>query len=68
MTALIASTKPALYLELHGTTEQDKRANATDVIGFVRGHHYKIFDVEQNRDITNDVPTGRESHIYCTAS
>jgi FkbM family methyltransferase len=66
MAGLIASRKPDLYLELHGTTEQDKRANATDVIEFIRGHHYKIFDVEQNRDITCEVPTGRESHIYCT--
>ena len=65
MTELIASRKPELYLELHGTLEADKRANATDVIEFLRSRDYNIFDVEQNRDITADVPTGRESHIYC---
>jgi FkbM family methyltransferase len=66
MAGLIDSKKPDLYLELHGATEQDKRANATDVIEFIRGKRYKVFDVEQNRDITGDVPTGHESHIYCT--
>jgi FkbM family methyltransferase len=65
MTDLIASRKPELYLELHGTVEEDKRANATDVIEFIRSRGYRIFDVEQNRDITANVPTGRESHIYC---
>jgi len=65
MTNLTASRKPELYLELHGTFEEDKRANATDVIEFIRTRGYRIFDVEQNRDIPADLPTGRESHIYC---
>ncbi len=65
MKDLIASRSPELYLELHGTVESDKRANATDVIDFIRSRGYNVFDVEQNRDITADVSTGRESHIYC---
>jgi FkbM family methyltransferase len=67
MVALLASRKPDLYLELHGTTPGDKLANATNVIEFIRQRGYGIFDVEQNRDVTQDVPTGRESHIYCQA-
>jgi FkbM family methyltransferase len=64
MVSLIASRKPQLYLELHGTTEEDKRANAAGVIDFVRTQGYSVLDVEQDRDITTTVPTGRESHIY----
>jgi FkbM family methyltransferase len=66
MRRLISTKKPDLYLELHGTTMEDKLANATDVIQFIRNCGYGIFDVERNRDITGEVPTGHESHIFCS--
>ena len=66
MASTIASRGPDLYVELHGTTKEDKCANATDAINFIRDRGYQIYDVEQRRTITGDTPTGRESHIHCT--
>lgn len=57
---------PALFIELHGTTPQDKQVNARGVIQFLRDHGYSIYDVECARAIPDlEAPSGRESHIYC---
>lgn len=66
MASILESRGPDLYLELHGTTEENKRATATEAIDLIRNRGYRIYDVEQGRMITSDAPTGRESHIHCT--
>jgi FkbM family methyltransferase len=65
MSETIAEFHPDFYVELHGATPEHKRANASAVISFFTSRGYSIYGVEQKRLITDDTPTGRESHIYC---
>jgi FkbM family methyltransferase len=65
MSQILKSKRPDLYLELHGTTAEDKRANAAGVISFLAERGYDIYSVEQKQTITSERPTGQESHIYC---
>jgi FkbM family methyltransferase len=67
MQEILRTRKPDLYIELHGTTPEDKRANAEAVIGLLLGHGYQILNVETNQAITSDKPRGGESHIYCSS-
>lgn len=67
MEKVLAAKRPELYVELHGTTPEHKRQSSRSVIGFAREHGYRVLDVERNADVTGEEPTGRESHIYCTA-
>jgi hypothetical protein len=65
MRKLLASRKPWLYLELHGTTSEDKRKNAQDVIQAMRDAGYEIYDVENARIIDPAEPiSGKESHVF----
>jgi FkbM family methyltransferase len=65
MSHVLENKRPELYLELHGTTAEDKRANAVAVISFLVERGYDIYSIEQKQTITYERPTGRESHIYC---
>ena len=65
MQRLMHANTPALYIELHGTTEEHKLANARETIGFVRSNGYDVYDVERAAPVTT--VTGRESRIYCIA-
>lgn len=65
MRKLLASRKPWLYLELHGTTPQDKQKNAQDVIQAMRDAGYEVYDVENARIIGPAEPiSGKESHVF----
>lgn len=65
MRKLLASRKPWLYLELHGTTPQDKQKNAQDVIQAMRDADYEVYDVENARIIGPAEPiSGKESHVF----
>jgi FkbM family methyltransferase len=65
MRKLLASRKPWLYLELHGTTPQDKQKNAHDVIQVMRDARYEVYDVENGRIIGPTEPiSGKESHVF----
>jgi FkbM family methyltransferase len=65
MRKLIESRKPWLYLELHGTTPQDKQKNAQDVIQTMRDAGYAVYDVESARIIGPAEPiSGKESHVF----
>ena len=65
MRKLIASRKPWLYLELHGTTREDKQKNAQDVIQTLRDAGYEVYDVENARIIDPAEPiSGKESHVF----
>jgi FkbM family methyltransferase len=66
MEGTLSACSPDLYIELHGTTPEDKRANACAVISFLTSRGYSVYAVEFKREITCETPTGRESHIYCT--
>ncbi|HEX5431900.1 MAG TPA: FkbM family methyltransferase, partial [Bryobacteraceae bacterium] len=65
MRDLLAGRKPWLYIELHGTTPEDKQKNAQDVIDTMRQAAYEVYDVEQGRVIGRAEPiTGKESHVF----
>ena len=65
MSELLARSKPWVYFELHGTTPEDKRTNAQDVIATLRDLGYTVYDVERGRDIgRTETITGIESHVW----
>jgi FkbM family methyltransferase len=65
MFGLLAKSKPWVYFELHGTTHEDKRTNAQDVIGKLKDLGYTVYDVERGRDIgRSETITGIESHVW----
>lgn len=57
---------PALYIELHGSDAENKRANARAVIDFLRAHGYRKFlDVEAGALVSPE-QVDRPSHLYVT--
>ncbi len=65
MRQLLATRKPWVYFELHGTDQSDKLRNASDVINGLRELNYEIYDVERGSLILPDqAVTGKESHIF----
>ena len=65
MRKLLATRKPWVYFELHGTDAADKLKNASDVINGLREFGYEIHDVERGANIAHDeAVTGKESHIF----
>lgn len=65
MRRLLADRRPWLYVELHGTTPDDKQRNARDVIETMRQADYEVYDVENARLIDREEPiTGKESHVF----
>ena len=64
----LGTRKPDLYIELHGTNSDHKRANGTAVMDLLWDAGYNILNVEENLQIIRGRQTGRESHIYCSAS
>lgn len=67
MRHLLATRKPWLYFELHGTTSEDKLLNAATVIDGLRSAGYRVYNIERAADIAPDDPvTGRESHIFAS--
>lgn len=65
MRKLLAERKPWLYVELHGTTPEDKQRNARDVIETMRQAGYEVYDVDNARPISREEPiTGKESHVF----
>jgi FkbM family methyltransferase len=62
--------RPALYIEMHGATEDEKIANARQLVDFLLATGYsQILHVESRCTITSDnASNAREGHIYCTAA
>jgi FkbM family methyltransferase len=61
---------PALYLEMHGATAQDKEEKVRRIVGFLHDHSYsKILHVESGVLIDQgSTSLAREGHIYCWAA
>jgi FkbM family methyltransferase len=69
MQQVLQAHSPALYIELHGTTPDDKRKNAQGVGDILFAHNYNVFDVENDQYLQRDVPlSGKESHVYASKS
>jgi len=58
---------PRLFIEIHGATQELKRANIRGVISLLASHNYNIKHVESGQTITvENAEDAREGHIYCT--
>ena len=63
----IRAVKPALFVELHGSTPELKRENARRVVAHLEQRGYRFWHVEAARTVRGadgDVPI--EGHLYCT--
>ncbi|MCG3118713.1 MAG: hypothetical protein ALAOOOJD_00967 [bacterium] len=67
MQKMLRAPKPALFIELHGDGEQQKRANVQNVFTLLQACHYMIHHVETDQTITStDLHKIQEGHFYCT--
>ena len=68
MQGLVARRRPALYIEIHGSDEQRKLENVTDVASFLWHHGYQVRHIESGTRLqtTADLPGAIRGHLYCT--
>ena len=68
MTQTLRRHRPALYMEMHGATMEQKDANVRGIVAFVLDTGYtNILHVESGERITRDNATrAREGHLYVT--
>lgn len=69
MPRVLAENRPALYIELHGTTMEQKEAKVQGLVGFlVQAGYTDITHVESGTGVHAGSSTPiREGHLYCTA-
>jgi FkbM family methyltransferase len=68
MQRTLASRHPALYLELHGATDEDKRERAFQIVQFLMRLGYcNILHVETRNPVTAPTTSAiYTGHLYCT--
>ena len=68
MQRTLASRHSALYLELHGATDEDKRERAFQIVQFLmRLGHCNILHVETGSPVTTPTTSAiYTGHLYCT--
>lgn len=69
MPRVLAEHRPALYVELHGTTKAEKKANVRRLVDFLeRAGYTNVTHVESGTRVHAGNPTPiREGHLYCIA-
>ncbi len=68
MSDTLTSSRPRLFIEIHGADMKAKTDNIRQVGSFLLDLGYRIHHVESRRDITHvNVDEAREGHIYCTS-
>ena len=66
MRETITRHKPRLFVEIHGATAEDKRANAARVVELLCVHRSYLHHVESDRPVTsNTAARASEGHLYC---
>jgi len=65
--ATIDAHHPALFLEMHGDTMNEKKRKASQIVAFLRGVGYgEILHIESGEEITTDNEAlAAEGHLYC---
>jgi FkbM family methyltransferase len=67
----LQQARPALYLEMHGATPDDKAARARDILAFLHAHGYgAIYHVETRTMLgypitAAELVTAASGHLYC---
>jgi len=69
MTNVLASYRPALYLEMHGADDADKRARVAAIVAFLMQHGYAdIRHIESGAAVTEaNAAVAREGHLFARA-
>lgn len=63
---LLRDRHPELFIELHGSTQENKLQNAREVLSLLFEHGYAIYDVENQRELRPDAEVQTApSHIDC---
>ena len=63
----LENKKPALFIEIHGATFEEKEANILNIVKLLKQYDYNIKLVETDEIITIDNSfKAREGHIYCS--
>ena len=69
MQRTLQSRRPDLFIELHGATASEKRANALDVLRFLESFDYRMTDVEHSRSVTSKtLGDSLPHHLFCTSA
>jgi hypothetical protein len=68
MQKTLAVRHPALYLEMHGATQDEKNRKAAEIIQFLSAAGYRrILHIETGTVVTtSSSAVAKEGHIYCT--
>ena len=67
MEKTIISSKPNLFIEIHGADIQKKIETAQKIVDFLLSHKYRIYHVESTNYITSqDAHIAKRGHLYCT--
>lgn len=67
MEKTIISSKPKLFIEIHGADIQKKIENVQKVADFLLSHKYCVFHVESANYITSqNAHIAKQGHLYCT--
>ena len=68
MQKTLAACHPALYLEMHGATQEEKKRKALAIVQFLSVADYRrILHVETGTIVTmSNSAVANEGHIYCT--
>jgi hypothetical protein len=67
----LREARPALYLEMHGVTLEDKKARARDILAFLRARGYgSIYHVESRATLGHpmteaELVIAASGHLYC---
>ena len=68
MPAPLRTARPALYIEMHGATMNEKRDNARAVVELLVNSGYAMQHVESGRRLTvSNSALGAQGHLYCRA-
>ena len=64
---ILRDYRPELFIELHGSTLENKKQNAKDVLKLLFDYGYQIYDVEEHRALApGENFKAPPSHIHCT--
>jgi FkbM family methyltransferase len=66
MTATLTAHSPALFMEIHGETMNQKRKNVSDIVAHLAGLSYQILHVETGTLLNSgNADVGARGHLYC---
>jgi FkbM family methyltransferase len=70
MRKVLQSQHPTLYIEMHGATVEEKRANARVVVDELFSNGYtNLLHIETKRNVTPEISdTALRGHLYCSCA